>query len=668
MKLTIGKKNDTSSVIFQSCLRIILDLILVYTVAMICRVAFILENADILAIDNIDQWIKILKGGLLFDTSSIMYTNILWLLIVLMPFHRKETGWVAKFAKWLFVVVNTLCAMVNLMDAAYFQFTERRTTVTFFQEFGNEDNLGRIFLIECATHWYFVVLLAAIVYGLWKLYTNPMPDITMGPQDATKQTLKNYYKGKTVALIAFLPIVVCGMRGGGFAKSSRPISMSNANQYATSPAQAAAVLNTPFSLIRTISKGAVHIPEFFDNQADVLRLYTPEHNPSDTISFTGKNVVILIVESFAEEFIGARNLDLDGGNYRGYTEFIDSLLPHSTTFETTLCNGWVSIDAIPAILSSMPKMSKSFVTSPYATDDIPGVAKLLAEKGYYTAFFHGADNSSMGFQGASKSTGFKNYFGREEYETDPAGGTSDDFDGTWAIWDEEFLQFYCKKMNEMPQPFITAVFTATSHHPFVIPERYKNKYPEEGKHKLHKCIRYTDNALRQFFNTARRQPWYDNTIFVITADHASSKTTHEEYTTEIGHFRVPIIIYDPSGSIPAGTRAGIMQHIDIMPTILGLLGYDQPYFSFGKDAMNEPADWAINWHNIPQYIYKDKILQLSDDFSTKALYDYKSDPLLQQNIIETNKQEADSMENRLKAVLQTYNTSMREKIYKKRND
>ncbi len=657
----------------QSSGKIMLDLMLALAVYIICRIAFIMENADILDIDSAAEWLRILKGGFLFDCSAIMYTNALWLILVALPLHWKESKMAGTVAKWIFVAVNTLCAVVNLMDAVYFQFTQRRTTVTFFQEFGNEDNLGRIFLIECAGHWYFLLLGALIALGLWKLYANPLQSTLAftGQQTADsdrKKDLKEYYIGKSIALLFFMPLMVCGMRGGGFTKSSRPISMSNANQYATTTAQAAAVLNTPFSLIRTISKGNVRIPVFYNDKEEMAQLYSPWHIPVDSTEFTGKNVVVLIVESFAEEFIGARNRDLDGGTYRGYTEFIDSLLPYSTTFETTLCNGWVSIDAIPAILSSLPKMSKSFVTSPYATDDIPGLAKLLSDKGYYTAFFHGADNSSMGFQGAAKSTGFRNYFGRQDYESDPSGGTAADFDGTWAIWDEEFLQYYCKKMSGMPQPFLTAVFTATSHHPFVIPERYKDVYPEEGKHKLHKCIRYTDNALRQFFNTARQQPWFENTIFVITADHASSKTTHDEYTTDYGHFRVPIIIYDPSGRTATGTREGIMQHIDIMPTLLGILGYDQSYFSFGKDALNEPANWAMNWHNIPQYVYKDKILQLTDEFSAKALYDIKTDPLMQHNVIESNENMADTMERRLKALLQTYDMSMRGKSYKHQND
>ena len=78
---------------------------------------------------------------------------------------------------------------------------------------------------------------------------------------------------------------------------------------------------------------------------------------------------------------------------------------------------------------------------------------------------------------------------------------------------------------------MTALFTASSHHPFVIPEQYKGRFKEEGL-PIHKCIRYTDNALRQFFNKAKTMPWYKNTIFVITSDH-TNMSDHAYYQTDL---------------------------------------------------------------------------------------------------------------------------------------
>lgn len=627
------------------------DLLLVYAVYMVCRLAFVLENYSLITEGGDPNWSSILFGGTLFDISAILYTNLLFILLVLFPLHRKENKPMSVVGRWVYFVMNSLAVIANMADCIYFQYTQRRTTVAVFSEFGNETNLLKIFGVELLNHWYLALLTAALIFALWKFYRNPIYRVK-------GESLKRYYGTRLVLLVVLVPLMICGMRGYWFHQSSRPLAVNSAFQYGPTPAQAGAVLNTPFTIWRTAwSRRAARIPAFYDDRK-LRQLYSNKHLPADSIRMERKNVVIIIVESFAEEFIGARNKDLDGGKYKGYTTFADSLLSVSTTFEHTYCNGWVSIDAMPAVLASLPKMSVSFVTGPYSQNEIPGIAKYLGRVGYHTAFFHGGINSSMGFQAFARAAGFSEYFGMDEYCADSRFDGKKDFDGTWGIWDEEFLQFFCKKISEMPQPFLASVFTLSSHHPFKIPARYADRFKDEGLFPLHKCIRYTDNALRQFFNAARRQPWFGNTIFVITADHASSKVTHDVYKTELGHFRVPIIIYDPSGGLEPGTRKGVMQHIDVMPTLLGLLGYEHPYTSFGKDALKQSdGGWAMNFHNIPQYITDQYLLQLNPDFSLKAVYDYKSDPLLKNNLKGKVKTQGD-MESHLKAILQTYQERM----------
>jgi phosphoglycerol transferase MdoB-like AlkP superfamily enzyme len=164
---------------------------------------------------------------------------------------------------------------------------------------------------------------------------------------------------------------------------------------------------------------------------------------------------------------------------------------------------------------------------------------LLKCKGYGSAFFHGGINSSMGFSAFAAQAGFDKYYGKDEYNNDR------DYDGIWGIWDEEFLQFFAEKLNDMPQPFCTAVFTLSSHHPFKLPQRHESRFPE-GSDPLTKCISYTDYALRRFFETAQTQSWYANTLFVITADHASHPL-HAEYETSVGQMSVPIIYFAPNG-------------------------------------------------------------------------------------------------------------------------
>ena len=624
--------------IYSPLLAVLWNLLLVYLVYQIARLEYYVENRDYLSY----TW-DIFQGGLLFDTSAILYTNALYVVMMLFPLHWKENKIYHKVCKWLFVVVNSIAFAINLADSVYFRYTMRRTTTTVFEEFSNEGNLGSIIGTEFLNHWYLVLLFALVVFLLWRCYVRP---------SINSHSLKwwRYDVACLLSLLLFAPFCVAGMRGG-FTTAVRPITISNANQYASRPVDAALALNTPFALIRSIGKNVFVVPHYFSDEKALASIYTPIHTPNDSVSMVKKNVVVLIVESFGREYIGALNKDLEGGKYKGYTPYVDALIGKSTTFRYSFCNGRKSIDGMPSILSSIPMFVEPFILTPSSMNDYTGLAGILEQEGYETAFFHGAQNGSMGFQAFAQKTGFQHYFGRTEYEA--AKGT-DDFDGTWAIWDEPFLQCYAEEMSKMKQPFMTAVFTASSHHPFVIPEQYKQQFPE-GKLEIQKCIRYTDMAIGKFFETASKQPWFQNTIFVLTSDH-TNMSDHAYYQTDLGGFCSPIIIYEPSH--PEGQMIDkIAQQIDILPTVLGMLGYQKPYFGFGIDLLNTPSEdtWAVNYlSGIYQYVKHGYVLQF-DGQKSKALYAL-SDSLMQQNLIHQPSaiSHQQLMERELKAIIQQY--------------
>ena len=630
-------------------LALLLNLLLAYVVYFIARVAYLLDNWNVFA-EGL-SW-EVWQGGLVFDTSAILVTNIPYIVLMLLPLHWKEGRLWHLVCKWVFVIVNTLALVLNLCDAAYFPYTLRRTTTTVFNEFENEGNLGGIFLTETLHHWYFVVLAVIVVYGIWKLYTSPK-------LEAHKLSWWRYDLITLASLAALAPFVVAGIRGG-FTTAVRPITISNANQYVNRPTDAALVLNTPFAFYRTIGKNVFVVPDYYENEDEMAQVYSPVHVPNDTVAFTPKNVVVLIVESFGREYIGALNKSLENGQYQGYTPHIDSLIAKSTTFKYSFCNGRKSIDGMPSILSSIPMFVEPFFLTPSSMNHVSGIASLLDGKGYQTAFFHGAQRGSMGFMAFARSTGFQEYYGREDFDEDPRFNGDDDFDGMWAIWDEPFLQYYCTKMSEMKEPFMTAVFTASSHHPYVIPEKYKDVYPEEGII-MHKCIRYTDMALGKFFQAASRQPWFKNTIFVLTSDH-TNMSDHDYYQTDLGGFCSPIIIYEPGDTLrQPEMQDKIAQQIDILPTVMGLLHYDIPYFGFGIDLFNTAAEdtWAVNYLNgIYQYVKHGHVLQF-DGEQTKAIYSLQ-DSLMQNNLLNDKSQisilhpQFQEMEREVKAIIQQY--------------
>ena len=642
---------------YSNLVAVLGNLLLAYAVYMVTRVAFVMENWKLFSPDwgSLSFW-ELLAGSLRFDSSAILYTNSLWIVLMLLPLHLKERPWWHTMCKWIYVVINSLAVTLNLTDAVYSQFTGRRTTASFFSEFSNENNLGGIIFTELFNHWYLLLLGIALIAVLWFLYLKPSHSVST----LKFLRLSHYYPIQAVALVIAIPMAIFAMRGG-FTRDTRPITISNANQYVHVPSQASIVLNTPFSLIRTIGKSPFRNPQFFPDE-EVERLYSPLHTPSgaDTVPLVSgkKNVVVLILESFSREYFGFYNQHREG--HVSYTPFLDSLLNHSLTYEYTFANGRKSIDAMPSILASIPMFVEPFILTSSSLNDINGLAGCLADKGYASAFYHGAPNSSMGFQAFARSAGFQHYYGMTEYCNDSRFHGRDDFDGHWAIWDEEFMQFMALSMGEnLQEPFVTGFFSASSHHPFRIPERYESTFPE-GELTIHRTIRYSDNALRLFFETAKKQPWFKNTLFVITADH-TNQLQYDESMTSLGAYYVPIVFYDPSGELPQGMRPGVAQQNDILPTVLRILGYDKPFIAFGKNLLNdEVPSWAVNYNNgIYQYV-DGNLLLLFDGEKATALYDFVADPLQKKDLLGTLPEREEEMTSRLKAIIQSYMLRMTE--------
>lgn len=641
-----------------------IDILMVYVAFMVCRIMFVWENWDVLGKGFAELDLGgVLVGSLYFDTSAICYLNVVFAIMMLFPVPFRSRNWWQQAARVVFVLCNGLGIVANLADCVYFQYTGRRTTTTVFSEFANEDNLWSVMWVEVLQHWYIVLLGMLLIYCLWKFF------VKIG-DSANTFSLPRFVLDVVIFLM-YIPLTIMGVRGG-VSTAVRPITISNANQYVNHPVEAAAILNTPFSIIRTLGKSAFAVPDYFPED-QLSSIYSPEHIPDSYRSLTSqKNVVILILESFGREYIGAYNEKLEGGQYKGYTPFVDSLYQHCMSFDYTFCNGRKSIDGMPSILSSIPMFVEPFFLTPASMNDVSGIAGELGKVGYSSAFFHGAQNGSMGFQAFARTSGFQAYYGKTEYKEDKRFDGDKDFDGVWAIWDEPFLQFYALKMTEMKEPFVTAVFTASSHHPYRIPERYRTVYPEEGGNVMHKCIRYVDHALQHFFDTARQQPWFENTVFVLTSDHTNI-SDHAEYQTDLGSFGSPILIYDPSAELfPKGRLHKTAQQIDIMPTLLEALGYPNPYVAFGKNLMETPDSltWAINYNNgIYQYVRDGYLLQF-DGAKTIGLYDINDDWMLSHNLSDNESTIQIDMESQTKAIIQQYMWCMRNNalIYNNRKD
>ena len=198
----------------------------------------------------------------------------------------------------------------------------------------------------------------------------------------------------------------------------------------------------------------------------------------------------------------------------------------------------------------------------------------------------------MGFGAYARSAGIERLVSREDYEERHGRG---DFDGYWGIWDEEFLQFLGEELDTMPEPFFASMFTLSSHHPFVVPERYAATLPE-GYTRIHKGVAYDDAAFRRFYHRFSDREWFRRTIFVFVADHVSSEKFAPETREYPGNMHIIGFLHTPDGAL-RGSIDEVAQQLDIMPTLLGLLGNREPYFAFGRDVLNEPRRprWSVSY-------------------------------------------------------------------------
>jgi phosphoglycerol transferase MdoB-like AlkP superfamily enzyme len=299
-----------------------------------------------------------------------------------------------------------------------------------------------------------------------------------------------------------------------------------------------------------------------------------------------------------------------------------------------------------SVIAGIPSFKDAFTSSPYPKQKIESLVSVLKSEGYDTSFFHGAPNGSMGFLGFGNILGYDHYYGKNEYNNDA------DFDGVWGIWDEPFMQYFNKTISKKQQPFMATLFSVSSHEPYIVPDKYQGKFPK-GDNPIHQCIGYTDYALKQFFNAAKKEKWYQNTIFVLVADH-DNLIFYDDYLKDQNFHTVPILFFSPNKKY-VGVNKDWAQQIDIYPTLLDMMGYDKPFRSWGRSLISEKK--------VPPFVMRyssDHYQMMSGNYictfdGEKAVGFYKKeDKDLKNNLIGQRNAEMNLLEKRCKAFLQDY--------------
>jgi phosphoglycerol transferase MdoB-like AlkP superfamily enzyme len=595
-------------------------LLIAWLLFTVCRLLFYAFNYSFFNQYGFAEITTAFFAGLLFDTSAILYINSLFILLHIIPHSYRSNPGYQLFLKYLFIISNSLAIFLNVIDFAYFPFTNKRTGMELSGIGGDVVKLASEYVTG---YWYLLLIWAAMIALMVVLYNK-----TYRAAGAKKIR----WLPELMMFILLAACWVIGARGGLYLK---PIQPYDAARFVR-PELIPLTINTPFQLFSSIQQKGVQLREYYPRE-EVEKHYSPLHNYRPEEPFSRQNVVMIIVESLGKEYMGHYN----GGE--GYTPFLDSLCGHSLVFENAYANGKRSIEALPAMLSGIPSlMNEPYTGSYYQLNRVNSLGKLLNERGYDASFYHGGHNGTMGFDNYVSLSGSGTYYGMNEYPD------KKDYDGSWGIFDEPYLQYYAGELDKKQQPFCSGIFTLSSHHPYRIPEKYEGIL-SPGKIPIHRTIRYTDLALKNFFARARSSTWYNNTVFVIIADHSAENIT-DKYQTAAGRYAIPLLIFKGDGSLK-GKNYQTTQQIDIINTVLDLLHYPGPFFSFGKSATDTSAknSWAVQYDNgLYQLIDHPFLLQFDGE---KTVAFQAGNSALK---IEDQERKRKEMEARIKAIIQQY--------------
>lgn len=530
-----------------------------------CRILFILYLYPYLNGAPLSQLPLVFLWGVLFDVQAMVYFLLPFHLLSIIPITDKNRLYL-NATKFFFVLGCMLMLTLNFIDLEFYKIKTRRSGIELLQLISDPANpvLSYIF-----NYWWLLLLLLALALLILFFYPKSYSSI---PETTS-------FKTRLSVFFVAAALLFMGARGSFDIK---PLRSFDAAAF-VDPQWVAATINSPTQLLTSYSTRTPKAIEWLS--PDEAKLYfNPIQSTSPSLS-SRPNIVLIILESFGRDYIGFLNKETR------FTPFLDSLSKDALIFPNAYSSGTTSMESLPAIFASVPSLLEvPYINSTFQNNILKGIHHYLSKDGYDCSFYYGARNGSMGFDNFLKISGKIQYYGMDEYPNPKS-----DFDGHWGIWDEPYLKYYATQLASKQQPFFSSVFTLSSHDPYQIPAQYQSIFTA-NELPIHKAVQYSDHAMRQFFKKVWKSAYFENTIFVITADHPSH-SKNEYYYTPTGKYEIPLMIYAPK-LIKAGWRDSITaSHTDIMPTIMGFSGSKAQYFSFGKDLMKGKNGTAINMDN-----------------------------------------------------------------------
>lgn len=616
------------------------------------RLGFYLANREYFEGAPTGDILRAFLYGLRFDVAGLILLNLPVLLLFNLPLPTVKPAWYLRIVFVLFAALNTLGFAFNVVDFGYYSSVQRRTLFEPFRR--PQDHLLNL------ASWaeaYPVLLfgglagLAILVYVMARLLRRlhrRIPD--------TPGWIRSHLCG---ALL--LGLGVLGVRGGLQAGIMRP---ADAFVHSTSTAVGNMTLNSTYTVLlssflpryRVIEKmprgEALRIAvgmvkqdgeQLLDPRYPFLRQTAPDGE------FRPLNVVILQMESWTFANVGP---DEQGVSR---TPFFDALTREGAYYTNFLSNAQRSAEAIPAVVASLPSLfRRPIIGSQAEMMHFRGLGDILDPLGYRVTFHYGASRTIEGFDGFTSLVGFHGYYSRADYRGDEP--PEDRSDGKWGIYDELFFLDTARRLDQVEGPFAAMMFSLSPHDPYTLPANREAMFAayKRSEAPYQVMMRYSDHALRRFFEYARTRPWFPRTIFFVTADHTRYAPPESFY----GSFHVPLLIYAP-GIVEPQVRPEIGSQVDILPTILDLLNVRTRHASLGRSLLDRTRTrYAVVQRGGRFVVFTDEWAYMHDLRREWGLFDYHRDPRFRTNLARAEPETAARLRTELFAYLQAVTTTV----------
>ena len=517
--------------------------------------------------------------GLRFDVSMAVVMIGLPLILVLLPFGWSQHRYWQRGWQWVIYLAWLLFIFMMVGDTLYFGNVHRHVGSEINILANDMDSMVGVVLRQYATALVLFGIGAVALAWLWHkaLVALPLPP-----------------RSPWLRLLA-LPFLFFGMlvvaRGG---IDGKPLSVGEAF-FSNTPAQGYLALNGAFAVSRALLEDPPALREFMPAaQARALVQgvlagdgtvfpdpdYPLYRNDMPAAHANKPNVVVLMLESWGAQHIDALRMAKNEAPL-GVTPNFDALARTGRLYNRFYANGQRSIQGAEAILASQP----TFPGMPFLGEGIEQnrqsfMGELARSQGYETFFLQSSEHGSLRFDAISARAGFGTYRGAEDianlHETPKPAAT-------WGTWDHNTLQAAHQLFAAARQPFLGFVFTSTTHTPWLIPDARFEKFKGKSNKELFlNTLYYADWALGELIAAAKKAGYYDNTIFVLVADHA------DEFVSNSGHipnlYNVPLLIVGPG--IQPGMDARIGSQFDILPTLIDVCGWQTPYAGMGRSLLD----------------------------------------------------------------------------------